>query len=439
MGESAVARWLAREAHDLRTLDPFDDDLSDLEPFLDVVGDARVVLLGESMHRIHEFHLLRHRVLRLLARHGFTAVVLESGLPESRLVDDWVAGRTQAPVRDVLERGITYHHGKCDEALDMVAWLRETTVTGRPVHFYGMDVPDSASSVLPGVRMLADALDVVDPHYAARVRRTLLPLLDYLPADRSGLAQAAAALHAYLALPAAHRFELSARLSELAERVRSRAQDYREAGATSDDVSLWVQVGQNLRTADAFIATMPARAEDGFPPGNVRDVAMADTVDWVLGREERVLVCAANGHVQRTPFLAPPIVPQPMTTVGRELTARHGADVAVVGTTYGGGSAWLHRPSATDGPGESTPYVDELAAPAPTALDAVLGTRTGTFLVDLRTADPDGAAALDAVRGTQNGPEVVLADVRRAFDAVVHVAQVSPWRTWIPTGSLRER
>jgi erythromycin esterase len=433
VGESAAGRWLAREAHELRTLDPFDDDLSDLEPLLDVVGDARVVLLGESMHRIREFHLLRHRVLRLLAQHGFTGVVLESGLPESRLVDDWIAGRGQEPVRQVLERGITYHHGKCDEALDLVAWLRETAMAGHPVHFYGMDVPDSASSVLPGVVLLADALDVVDPAYAARVRRTLLPLMGYLPADRSGLAQAASALHAYLALPAAHRFELTARVAELAERVRSRAQDYLDAGAAPDDVSVWVQVAHNVRTADAFIATMPARAEDGFPPGNVRDLAMADTVDWVLGREERVLVCAANGHVQRTPFLAPPIVPQPMTTVGRELTARHGAEVVVVGTTYGGGSAWLHRPSATDKPGESTAYVEELSAPDPASLDALLGTRPGTFLVDLRTADGDAATALDAVRGTQNGPELVRADVRRAFDAVAHLDTISPWRTWIPT------
>lgn len=426
---SNLTAWLRANAHRLATLDPDADDDSDLLPLLDVVGDARVVAIGESMHRLHELYLVRHRILRFLARHGFTAYVMESGFPEGRVVDDWIAGRSAAPVREVLERGVTYSMGRCQEMLDLLAWLRQDG----SVRFYGCDVPDSASSALPAVRAALPLLDAGDPEFAAHVRADLLPLFGYLPRDRTGLAQAAEALHAYLALDDADRSALTALVGELAERVRARRLDYLDAGVDPAEVDFGVHAARMARQTDAFLAAMPAGATRAYPPGNVRDVTMADTVEWVLEREERVVVAAANGHVQKVPFHAPPFVPQPMTTMGRELADRLGDDLVVIGTTYGGGTAWLHRPRPDDGPGQSTPFVEELVAPDPAGLDAALvAAGVGTSFVDLRRASGAAAGALDATRGTQNGPHLVLADARRAFDAVVHVEHVTPWHTWIP-------
>ncbi|MFL6123562.1 MAG: erythromycin esterase family protein, partial [Actinophytocola sp.] len=91
-----IAQWLHDHAHALRTPDPDDagtDDFGDLAPLRDVVGDARVVAIGESTHRIHEFYQLRHRLTRfLVAELGFTAFVMESGFAEGLRVNDWVLG-----------------------------------------------------------------------------------------------------------------------------------------------------------------------------------------------------------------------------------------------------------------------------------------------------------------------------------------------------------
>ncbi|MFD6444008.1 erythromycin esterase family protein [Promicromonospora sp. NPDC060204] len=429
-----LTAWLGANARRLATLDPDADDDADLLPLLEIVGDARVVAIGESMHRIHEMYLVRHRILRFLARHGFTAYVMESGFPEARLVDDWVSGRSTRPVREVLERGVTYSMGRCQEMLDLLAWLR----TDGGVRFYGADVPDSAASARPAVEAMEAFLADVDPGYAAHVLADLLPLFDYLPADRSGIAQAAPALHAYIALPAAERAALTALVGELAERVRARRIDYLEAGADPRAVAFAEHAARVARQTDAFLAAMPAGATRAYPPGNVRDVTMADTVEWVLEREPRVVVAAANGHVQRTPFHAPPFVPQPMTTMGRELADRLGDDLVVLGTTFGGGTAWLHRPGPDDAPGHSTPFTQDLGAPDPTSLDAALAAPgLGSYYVDLRPADGAAAAALDATRGTHNGTELQLVDARRAFDAVVHVDRVTPWHTWIPMPERR--
>src|SRR3981081_2527880 len=91
--DRTVVDWLRDNIYPLRTVDPAGDDFRDLEPLRDIVGDARVVSVGESMHRVHEFYQVRHRVARfLIAELGFTSFVMESGFPEGQAVNDWVLG-----------------------------------------------------------------------------------------------------------------------------------------------------------------------------------------------------------------------------------------------------------------------------------------------------------------------------------------------------------
>jgi erythromycin esterase len=52
---------------------------------------------------------------------------------------------------------------------------------------------------------------------------------------------------------------------------------------------------------------------------------------------------------------------------------------------------------------------------------------SGSLFIDLAEA-PD---SIGAAVGTHNGPEVELADIRAAFDGILHVERLSPWHTWI--------
>ncbi len=63
-------------------------DRDGLDAVRDLVGDARVVALGEGAHNITEFHEFRDRLFRLLVRDlGFSALVTESGFAEGLAVD----------------------------------------------------------------------------------------------------------------------------------------------------------------------------------------------------------------------------------------------------------------------------------------------------------------------------------------------------------------
>ena len=70
--KQSFAEWVAGHAIRTDSLDPR-APLEDLEPLGELVGDARVVGIGESAHYVREFYLLRHRLLRFLVqRRGFT-------------------------------------------------------------------------------------------------------------------------------------------------------------------------------------------------------------------------------------------------------------------------------------------------------------------------------------------------------------------------------
>lgn len=433
MTSDAFADRLARTAPVFPDTAPEDIPDAVLEPLLGMIGTSRVVALGESMHRTHEFLVWRQRLLRFLVEHaGFTALAIESGFPESEAIDRWVI-RGEGGLRQALEDGITYHFGKCQEALDLVVWMREHNVaSGSPVHFYGVDVPDSAASALPAVSAVVDFLAEADPEYAEHVRRTLIDAHDHLPSDRSGLARAAPMIQSYLAVDTARRQAISAGISGLVERVRARQTDYRANGVKADAIDRAIRAAEVARGADAFLAAMVEGPTRTWPAANIRDSTMADTVQWILQREERVLLFAANGHVRKMPYLAPPLVTEPLATVGTHLSSRLGADYTVIGTTFGGGEAWLHRPGPDDPPGHSTPFTEEIGPLRPESLDRHLGDAgRGSRLIDLRSALAEVAASLESVRGTHNGTELEVADVRASFDLILHVDRVSPWHTWI--------
>jgi erythromycin esterase len=435
--DDAVVEWLRENSDQLRTLDPSDEDFSDLEPLRKIVGDARVVAIGESTHRVHEFYQLRHRLIRfLVAELGFSAFVMESGLPEGLAVNEWVLGGP-GDLEHLLHHGITYHMGKCAEMREQLQWMRAYNAAhDHQVRFYGMDVPDSSASSLPSVEASLALLDDVDTEYAEAVRKSLLPLFEYLPSDRSGLAWAAPALYAYLALEPAVRYELTAKINELAERLQAMRVVY-SGRADAERVDAVIRCAATGRHMDAFLAAMALGESRTYEGANMRDSAMAENVEWILRREDRIIVTAANGHIQRWPFWAPPVIYNKMTMVGEHLAASLGDQMVVIASCFDGGEMWLHRSIPGGQPGHTEVFLEDLDAAAPGSLDALLASAGKPLhMLDLRNVPAEGpvadrfAATTTIMNGTQPQPINPLA----AFDAAMFVGKVTPWHTWLSTG-----
>ncbi|MFG2176040.1 erythromycin esterase family protein [Streptomyces niveus] len=139
--------WLRERAVPLTDLDP-EAPLDDLEPLRGIIGDARVVAIGEHSHFIEEFALLRRRILRFLVeRCGFTVLAFEYGFSEGFPLDAWAGGEgtdedLAVHLAQTIPIGLT----------EPLRWVRRHNhAASTAVRFAGIDIPAAGGSLLPAL------------------------------------------------------------------------------------------------------------------------------------------------------------------------------------------------------------------------------------------------------------------------------------------------
>jgi erythromycin esterase len=425
----------------LTTLDPH-AGLDDLDFVRALVGDARVVAIGESTHYTHEFYQLRHRLTRyLIERLGFTAIAFESGFSEAFVTDEWIAGGP-GQLAHVQAAGLTYLFGECAEMADMLSWLRGlNTGRPRPVRFYGVDLPASCGSLQPALRAVEQYLADADPAWAPRLGRVRELAGSYVSADPRCDAETRRALRAYCARPQAERDELTAALADLTARFDAVELQYRERTGTAayDVARQHVRVARQLDTWLRDNATAAA-GEHPFFDVNIRDASMAQTVAWILEREERLVILAHNLHIQRTPYglawLSESGAASAASSLGHHLDDALGPDYLVIGTTFGTGEVV----GVEDGdPSPDAPVwnirdvVRQLGPADPDSVDGLLAASAlgsgapGPGVLDLRTLAAADADLLSGPRALRSLDQYVDVPVTAAYDALVYIPEITLW------------
>src|SRR6516165_8210527 len=65
----------------------------DFNSVIDLIGDARFVLIGEASHGTHEFYRIRAQISKkLIAERGFSAVAVEADWPDAYRINRFVRG-----------------------------------------------------------------------------------------------------------------------------------------------------------------------------------------------------------------------------------------------------------------------------------------------------------------------------------------------------------
>jgi erythromycin esterase-like protein len=131
--------WVRAHAIRLSTVEA-GHGFADLQPLEGVIGDARIVSLGEATHGSREFFQLKHRMLEFLAsRMGFTIFSIEANMPEAYRLNDYVLNGTGDPA--ALMRGMYFWTWDTEEVLAMVRWMRAFNESGKGrVQFTGFDM-----------------------------------------------------------------------------------------------------------------------------------------------------------------------------------------------------------------------------------------------------------------------------------------------------------
>src|SRR5919206_1094366 len=143
-------RDAAELVDDIRSLSRPLDDVNDLDPLMDRIGDARYVLLGEASHGTSEFYLSRARLSqRLIREKGFSFIAVEGDWPDcyrlNRYAKNYPSSGSNA--RDVLhafERWPTWMWAN-EEIVELIEWIRRyndqrRVPEDRKIGFYGLDV-----------------------------------------------------------------------------------------------------------------------------------------------------------------------------------------------------------------------------------------------------------------------------------------------------------
>ena len=145
----------------------------DLDPLLNLVGEARFALIGEASHGTHEFYALRAELTkRLITERGFRAVAVEADWPDAYRVNRYVRGRgNDNSPEEALADFTRFPRWMWRNTIvvDFIAWLRAHNAAlpyPQGVGFYGIDLYSLYSSADAVVRYL----EGVDPEAARRAR-----------------------------------------------------------------------------------------------------------------------------------------------------------------------------------------------------------------------------------------------------------------------------
>src|SRR5215213_6525850 len=128
---------------------PLTGAVHDYDHIMDLVGDARFVLLGEASHGTHDFYAERAAITRRLVRdRGFAAVVVEGDWPDAYRVNRYVRGRGDDRTADQALGGFRRFPQwmwRNTVVVELVEWLRThnagrhgTATDGGDAGFYGM-------------------------------------------------------------------------------------------------------------------------------------------------------------------------------------------------------------------------------------------------------------------------------------------------------------
>ncbi|MFI5935423.1 erythromycin esterase family protein [Actinoplanes sp. NPDC051494] len=387
----------------LRTLDPAEPGLSDLDLLRTALGDARVIGIGEGAHFVHEFALARARLLRFLVEEcGVTVLAFELGAAEAAAINPWLAGEIDDIVLPPLTAGLFGH---------LLRWLRAYN-HGRPepLTIIGIDLPNTLTP-RADLDHLAALLGVVDPEAAALLDAVLPTAYEIIGGS------AAVSAPRWGALGQARQDALTATLARLSFRLTTMEPLYAERSSPE----LCAAAGRHLEAArhtDYQLRAMNDLFDGGGLSGDpsLREHYMAATVRRHLAAidpEARMVVVAHNNHLQKTPVMVDgELIAFPM---GYYLARDLGPGYRAVALTHTGGSVPEMAFPAGDSPVGFT--VAEVGLPAPRAgtveralVDAGFG--ASITVTDLQAPGP-------ALTGIRSQSAEMETDPRAAFDMVV--------------------
>ncbi|MCV7354798.1 erythromycin esterase family protein [Mycolicibacterium fluoranthenivorans] len=305
----------------------------------EIIGDARVVLIGESSHGTAEFYQARAEITKwLIEEKGFCAVAAEADWPDAYRVNRYVRGQGTDGSADEALRGFERFPSwmwRNTVVRDFVGWLRAHNASRRAENdretgFYGLDL----YSLHRSMQEVVDYLDNVDPVAAQRARER------YACFDRTSSSDDGQSYGYAAAFGAGMSCERQV-VDQLVDLQRNGLQYARRDGLLAEDDLFYAQQNAlTVRNAEKYYRAMFGSRVTSW---NLRDQHMFQTLTALrahLGRSAegeptRIVVWAHNSHVGDARATEVGIDGQ--LTLGQLVREGYGEQARLIGfTTYSG-------------------------------------------------------------------------------------------------------
>jgi erythromycin esterase len=258
----------------------------DLSVLINEIGDARIVLLGESSHGTSEFYNWRAAITkRLLQEKGFNLIAAEAEWADSRTLDQFITHTQQDSIAAVSVLSYVnrwpYWTWANYETAALITWLNQYNQKLPPtdkVHFVGLDLYCIAESIAA-----LESYTRVDP-YLRQVLQNVKQC--FLPYGKDALNYGSPAF------TNAEDCQPSARA--LYERVQSSPTIQK---LPPEEQFVWQQYARVIVNGEAYFRIVRKNQSGSW---NVRDRHMATTVTQLLkayGPKAKLIVWAHNTHV----------------------------------------------------------------------------------------------------------------------------------------------
>ena len=310
------------------------DEITDYDPLIEFIGDARFVLLGEASHGTHEFYRERAQITkRLITEKGFAAVAVEADFPDAFRLNRYVRGQgNDADAAEALagfQRFPAWMWRNAD-VLDFVGWIRtynDKKRSGEPkTGFYGLDL----YSLHTSIGAVLAYLENIDPEGAARARERY-SCFDHFGEDTQTYGYATG-----LGIAESCEDEVISQLVEMHNRAAELAR--RDGRVAADDFFFATQNARLVKNAERYYRTMYLSDISSW---NLRDNHMVETLAALEdhlsgpGSKPKIVVWEHNSHLGDA--RATEMGQRGEWNVGQLMRQRYKDEVISVGfTTYTG-------------------------------------------------------------------------------------------------------
>jgi erythromycin esterase-like protein len=305
----------------------------DYDGLLELIADARFVLLGEATHGTHEFYSERAAITkRLIVEKGFSIVAIEADWPDSSRVHRYVRGATaDANANEALSgfRRFPTWMWRNTVVMEFVEWLRRFNSNLDPkraaVGFYGMDL----YSLHASIEAVLKYLEKVDPDSAKRARQrySCFDHFSHKPQEY-GYATTVGAAEPCEEVVVEQLVELQSKAGESLSR---------DGDVATEELFFAEQNARLVKNAEQYYRSMFRGRASSW---NLRDRHMVETIEDLVthldgSRQPKAVIWAHNSHLGDA--RATEMSHYGEVNVGQSMRERFGVDAVLIGfSTYHG-------------------------------------------------------------------------------------------------------